>query len=91
MTDFASILNGMSEFNSCIEDLHKGKTPIHITGMTGSQKCHFIYSLCKQSGKKCLVITYDETEAGRISHDLSFLFSREAVVFKNRNYIFRII
>ncbi|MBQ6895516.1 MAG: transcription-repair coupling factor [Clostridia bacterium] len=88
MTDFASILNGMSEFNSCIEDLHKGKTPIHITGMTGSQKCHFIYSLCKQSGKKCLVITYDETEAGRISHDLSFLFSREAVVFKNRDYIF---
>lgn len=88
MTGFASILNSMPEFISCIEDLQKGKTPIHITGMTGSQKCHFIYSLCKQSGKKCLVITYDETEAGRISHDLSFLFSREAVVFKNRDYIF---
>lgn len=88
MTDFASILNNMPEFISCLEDLQKGKTPIHITGMTGSQKCHFIYSLCKQSGKKCMVITYDETEAGRISHDLSFLFSREAFVFKNRDYIF---
>ena len=88
MTDFANLLNSMPEFNSCLEDLQKGRTPIHITGMTGSQKCHFIYSLCKATGKKCLVITYDEVEAGRISHDLSFLFCREAVIFKNRDYIF---
>ena len=57
MTDFANLLNSMPEFNSCLEDLQKGRTPIHITGMTGSQKCHFIYSLCKATGKKCLVIT----------------------------------
>ncbi len=88
MKGFELILNQMPEFNSCKEDLQKGKTPIHITGMTGSQKCHFIYSLCKQEGKNCLIITYDEAEAGRISRDLSFLFSREAVIFKNRDYIF---
>ena len=88
MKGFELILNQMPEFNLCKEDLQKGKTPIHITGMTGSQKCHFIYSLCMEEGKKCLVITYDEAEAGRISRDLSFLFSREAVIFKNRDYIF---
>ena len=88
MTDFEVILKDMPEFNSCVEHLQKGKVPIHLTGMTGSQKSHFIYSLCKALNKKCFVITYDEREAGRISDDLSFLFCREAVIFKNRDYIF---
>jgi len=88
MPDFASILNDMPEFASCMEHIQKRKLPIHITGMTGSQKSHFIYSICKSLGKKCFVITYDEREAGRISQDLSFLFCRETVVFKNREYIF---
>jgi len=88
MPDFVSSLSSMPEFSICLEHISKGSLPIHITGMTGSQKSHFIYSLCKASGKKCFVITYDEQEAGRISRDLSFLFCREAVVFKNREYIF---
>ncbi len=88
MPDFQSVLNAMPEYSSCLEYLQNGKTPIHITGMTGSQKSHFIYSICKALNKKCFVITYDEREAGRISHDLSFLFCREAAVFKNREYIF---
>ncbi len=88
MPDFQSILKDMPEYSSCVEYLQNGRYPIHITGMTGSQKSHFIYSLCKSLNKKCLVITYDEREAGRISHDLSFLFCRESTVFKNREYIF---
>ena len=88
MPDFVSSLKTMPEFGACLEHIKDGRMPVHITGMTGSQKSHFIYSLCKASGKKCLIITYDEQEAGRISNDLSFLFCREAVVFKNREYIF---
>ncbi len=88
MADFKSMLASMPEFSSCIEDIQKRNMPIHITGMTGSQKSHFIYALASSLGKKCLVITYDEQEAGRISHDLSFLFCRESTVFKNREYIF---
>lgn len=88
MADFKSMLSSMPEFTSCMEYLQNGQLPIHITGMTGSQKSHFIYALCKSFNKKCLVITYDEREAGRISHDLSFLFCRESTVFKNREYIF---
>ncbi len=88
MADFKSMLNAMPEFSSCMEYLQSKQLPVHITGMTGSQKSHFIYSLCKNLNKKCLVITYDEREAGRISQDLSFLFCRESTVFKNREYIF---
>jgi len=88
MPDLSTILKGVPEFEQCVEYISDNKTPVHITGMTGSQKSHFIYSLCRASGKKCFVITYDESEAGRISRDLSFLFGREAVIFKNREYIF---
>ena len=63
MADLCSAIKAMPEFGVCSEHIAKGSLPIHITGMTGSQKSHFIYSLCKASGKKCFVITYDEQEA----------------------------
>ena len=88
MSGFSDILSSSAEFNSALENITSGKCPIHITGMTGSQKSHFIYSLCVATGKKCLVITSDEAEAGRISSDLSFLFCRDVFGFKNKEYVF---
>lgn len=88
MPDFSAILSDSPEFLSAVENIRSGKCPIHITGMTGSQKSHFIYSLCSALGKKCIVVTHDEAEAGRISKDLSFLFCREVFLFKNKDYVF---
>jgi len=88
MSGFGEILGSSSEFVSVIESVKAGKCPVHVTGMTGSQKSHFIYSLCVTLGKKCIVVTYDEAEAGRISSDLSFLFCRDTFVFKNKDYVF---
>ncbi len=88
MSGFGEILGSSAEFISVIESVKSGKCPVHVTGMTGSQKSHFIYSLCAALGKKCIVVTYDEAEAGRISSDLSFLFCRDAFVFKNKDYVF---
>ena len=88
MSVFSEILDNNSEFLSAIESIESGKCPIHITGMTGSQKSHFIYSVCSKLNKKCLVITTDEAEAGRIRDDLSFLFCCETVLFKNKEYVF---
>jgi len=87
MSGFETLLSNMPEFGEALEKFNKGG-PVHITGITGSQKSHYIYSVCNALKKKCLVITYDETEAGRISRDLSFFFCREAVVFKNKDYVF---
>lgn len=88
MAGFSDILTSNPEFISALDSCSMGKYPLHITGMSGSQKNHFIYSLCKHLNKKCLVITYDEAEAGRISHDLSFFFGVEALQFKNKEYVF---
>ncbi len=88
MQGLNKILIGSAEFEGVTENIRSGKCPVHITGMTGSQKSHFIYSVCTELGKNCIVITYDEAEAGRISNDLSFLFCRETPVFKNKDYVF---
>ena len=88
MVDFSKLLNGNLEYETILEKYLGGKTPIHITGVTGSQKSHFIYSICKRLNKKCIVITTDEVEAGRIKDDLSFLFGREISLFKNKEYVF---
>ncbi|MBQ4527424.1 MAG: transcription-repair coupling factor [Clostridia bacterium] len=88
MSVFSEILSNNAEFTSVIENIQDNKCPVHITGMTGSQKSHFIYSVCKKLNKKCLVITYDEAESVRIRDDLSFLFGHESFIFKNKEYIF---
>ena len=88
MSIFSKILDTNAEFLSVIENIQSQKCPVHITGMTGSQKSHFIYSVCSRLNKKCLVITTDEAEAGRIKEDLSFLFQRDVFVFKNKEYVF---
>ncbi len=88
MAGISGILSGSAEFTSITDSIKSGKCPIHITGVTGSQKSHLIYSVCAALNKKCIVVTYDEAEAGRISNDLSFLFCRETPVFKNKDYVF---
>ena len=88
MSNLFGFLDSCTEFKEITEKYKSGKCPIHITGMTGSQKSHFIYSLCQNLDKNCIVITYDEQEAGRISKDLSFLFSRDITVFKSKEYVY---
>ncbi|MDY3303426.1 MAG: transcription-repair coupling factor [Clostridia bacterium] len=88
MSDFSGMISDMSEFKQCMESISGKKTPVHITGMTGSQKSHFIFSVCSALGKKGFVITYDENESGRISRDLSFLFCHEIKPFKSKEYMF---
>lgn len=88
MNTFAHLLDGMSEFEELSEKLSSGETLLHAVGVSGSQKSQLIYSLGCRTGKKCLVVAADETEAGRIVKDLSFLCSRAPVYFPPREYIF---
>ncbi|MBQ7900851.1 MAG: hypothetical protein IJ365_02650, partial [Clostridia bacterium] len=85
---FSQILDDMPQYRALCECVEKGVTPVHTYGMSGSQKSHLIYSLCSRFGKKCLVVAADETEAGRIKEDLSFLFCRAVFSFPSREYVF---
>lgn len=85
---FSEIWSGMPEFETLSDDISQSKTPIHLYGLSSSQKSHLIYSLCTRLKKKCLVITLDENESGKIKSDLSFLFSQNVLEFKQKEYVF---
>lgn len=86
---YSEILSGVPEYRLIEERLSSKGGPVHVYGVSGSQKSHLIYSLCEKSGtERCLIVASDETEAGRIKNDLSFFFCDEIFYFPSKEYIF---
>ena len=72
-----------------IENIVKEKrTPVLVSGVTGAQKNHLIYSVAKKLGKKALVITGDTSETNVIKEDLEQLFNNNVLLFKQKEYVF---
>ena len=88
MSSFSAIADGMPEFGALCQDLSEGKSPVSVTGTTGSQRSHFIYSTAKKLGKKCFVIVPDEADAVKIHQDLSYFFGDNVLLFKTKEYVF---
>ena len=88
MKTFSYLLDGMTEFDALLEHIKKGKGYVHTLGVSGSQKTHLIYALGQHHIGKTLVVTPDDTEAGRIAKELSFLFCDEVLYFPSREYLF---
>ncbi len=85
---FSHILDDMPSYRALCECVGRGSGPVHVYGLSGSQKSHLIYSLGKATGKKCLVVAQDETQSGRIKDDLSFLFCNGVFGYPAREYVF---
>ena len=91
---FSKILSTLPDYVTLSDTLASGKGPVHVYGLSGSQKSHIIYSLCAATDSKCLVVASDEIQAGRIMEDLSFLFCSEKntasvpLYFPAKEYIF---
>ena len=88
MKIFSEFLKGMPEYGKLWDAYNENKLPVHLYGVASGQKSHLISTLLRQSGKKCLIVTTDEKEAGRIKCDLSFFFSKKVVEFKDKEYVF---
>ena len=82
------MLGDMAEFSQVCDCVNLGKTPVSVTGTTGSQKSHFIYGLAEALDKKCLVIASDEMEALKIFDDLSYFYPDNVLLFKTKEYVF---
>ena len=85
---FSQILSQLPEYRSLSEHLQEENGPVLAYGLSGSQKSHLIYSICKQSGRKCLIVAANETEGRRIKQDLSFFFCDAVLYFPEKEYIF---
>ena len=88
MKAFADMLSFVGEFTEICDHLKGGRTPVTVTGTTGSQRSHFVYSVSSALDKKCLVIASDETEAYKLYLDLSYFFGDNVLLFKTKEYVF---
>lgn len=88
MDTFLYLLDGMDEFDSVAGHVKNGRGINHIIGVSDSRKSQLIYAISERNAAKSLVIAADETEAGRIMKDLSFLFSDAVLYFPPRDFVF---
>lgn len=65
-----------------------GKTPISVSGATGSEKNQLIYSFAENTGKKALVIASDELSAKEIYADISYMSGENVLFFRAKEYVF---
>ena len=72
MNEIIKVLPNYKKFNSYIDDIKKGITPIMLSGLTDAAKIHFAYSTLFYLEKPICIITYNELQAKKIIKDLHY-------------------
>ena len=83
---FANPLVELAEYTDMKRDLMQGNGPIHICGVTDSQKVHVMYELSAEKSWK-LVVTHDETRAKELFDDFSY-FCKNTWLYPARDLLF---
>ncbi len=76
------------EYMNLSRAVQAGALPGAVTGLSGIHKCLVMASLCRETGRKALVIAADEGEGQRFSQDLTALGLRVAQ-YPLRDFNFR--
>ena len=88
MKALAKILPRMKKFEEYIEDVKKANFPISLSGLSDSQKAHFIYATQFYSEKPIVVLTYNEIELKKLAEDLKFFTESEITIFPKREIVY---
>ncbi len=89
--DFLSdILKKQPFFGEVLSGIEKGKLPIALNGLSGIHKSHLAGAVCRETGRKALIIAGDEAESARISADLAVMGLRTCI-FPARDFSFHTI
>lgn len=83
--NFSDLLSKYPPYEGIIKNLDK--TPMSVAGIVEPAQSQLIYSLCKNTGRSALIVTYSDTEARSVSDELAFYFD-EVLHFCERDYIF---
>ena len=80
----------MNNFKSVLESLEAKKTPILLTGVLDSQKCHVVASVEEKIKKPILIITNSELKVKEIQEDLNFFFrgKSKVLMYPSKDAIF---
>ena len=77
-----------SEYKELLSAFKNGKTPAILNGVTGIHKCSVIYSLAKETGRKVLLLSAEESESARFMEDLAAMGLR-CVLYPERDFGYR--
>ena len=84
---FSDILRDYPPYRSICENLDK--TPVSAAGISESAQAHLIYSLCGDTGRPAIAVTYSDSEARALRDEIA-LFSDTVFHFPERDYFFTI-
>ena len=76
MDESIKILPNFKKFNSYIDDVKQGISPIMLSGLTDVAKIHFAYSTFFYIEKPICIVTYNELQAKKIIKDLQYFTNK---------------
>ena len=86
MDESIKILPNFKKFNSYIDDVKQGISPIMLSGLTDVAKIHFAYSTFFYTEKPICIVTYNELQAKKIIKDLQY-FTNKVEYFPRREIL----
>ncbi len=86
MNAFLSLLKDSAEYKETKKALERGRTPVSVTGVSDSEKCHFVAEVFKDTRVR-VIVTYNESRAKEICDDLK-TFDLNPVIYPAKDLIF---
>jgi transcription-repair coupling factor (superfamily II helicase) len=86
MNTLLSLLNESAEYNETKAALLGRHTPVSLTGVADSEKCHFVAALSPYF-KGTLFVTYNDLRAREVYEDMK-LFSQDVYLYPAKDLIF---
>lgn len=82
-----NVILDLPEYKNLLKFVGQSRFPLALTGLSGSQKVHIMYSLISQKNRRALVIAADEAEAQRMANDFVCMGAK-ALVYCSRDFNF---
>ena len=90
MDTLCSVLSACPEYRQLTDLVMTERLPACVVGLSHIHKAHWTAALCKNAGKKVLLITPDDASAVRLSEDIAaFLCDDRVLVYTQKDFCFR--
>lgn len=80
-------LLGMLQYKEILKLAEKNEKAIDISGVSGSQRLHFINSICTHLNKKCVYILRDDLTAKKSAEELKSFFQQGVVFYPSKKML----
>lgn len=88
MNIFYDFLNNNKNFQKLEQYVKISQTPVLLSGVIDTQKCHLISGLSNSLKRPTLVVTHSELKAQEIYNDLKFFMKDKVLLYPSKDIIF---